>query len=290
MDLLSEMMLLQSRLQESLSDSLTEVTIVSNLVEGGSGRLVENVGIIRREIEEGQNAFDGEMTKLEQLLERFDSYIDSPFLSSSTRSLLLSFRHTVISPSFELVHLDVSEPYVSEKLDSTIRRQHLTGSSTSYESTIESLLEASRETIEGLKAEIAATANDLSNFEIDLKSTGLDKALNHYRTLRDTFRNINERNGIIRMHQERLERELECLDAGVYDNIEGGEDDKREEGRDGDDGGGVINESVMRGEIKERIHGNPHPESIWGIILRLFLGFDYDEEGEGEGKGGVIIV
>ena len=70
MDLLSEMMLLQSRLQESLSDSLTEVTIVSNLVEGGSGRLVENVGIIRREIEEGQNAFDGEMTKLEQLLER----------------------------------------------------------------------------------------------------------------------------------------------------------------------------------------------------------------------------
>lgn len=44
-------------------------------------------------------------------------------------------------------------------------------------------------------------------------------------------------------------------------------------------------------EMKERINSSPHPDSIWGIILRLFLGFDYDDERAPRvGGTGVMIV
>jgi len=113
--------------------------------------------------------------------------------------------------------LDSNENFVKEKVDNLIRRQTLSSSSNnsdappSIDEIVSNLLQTTSKTIESLQAEIAATSDDLNAFTSDLDRTGLAAALKHYRTLREEGRRGSEMNEVMRIHQGRVEREMECL-------------------------------------------------------------------------------
>ncbi|GMI01055.1 hypothetical protein TrLO_g488 [Triparma laevis f. longispina] len=296
---LHELMLLESTLQTTLDDSLTELSIISGLIESGSKGLIENVRIVKEEIYYNKRVAEQEMKVLEGLVDRFEGWMGvegfGGELDEEVKNRLWNFRYSVVGDDGEIVFLDSNENFVKEKVDNLIRRQTLSSSSNnsdappSIDEIISNLLQTTSKTIESLQAEIAATSDDLNAFTSDLDRTGLTAVLKHYRTLREEGRRGSEMNEVMRIHQGRVERELECLEAGVYrkkiiqnSGFELGEEQMVSN----------ITEIVEASEeMKERINSSPHPDSIWGIILRLFLGFDYDDERAPRvGGTGVMIV
>ncbi|GMH79695.1 hypothetical protein TL16_g08228 [Triparma laevis f. inornata] len=72
---LHELMLLESTLQTTLDDSLTELSIISGLIESGSKGLIENVRIVKEEIYYNKRVAEQEMKVLEGLVDRFEGWM-----------------------------------------------------------------------------------------------------------------------------------------------------------------------------------------------------------------------
>ncbi|GMH51143.1 hypothetical protein TrRE_jg11884 [Triparma retinervis] len=303
---LHEVQLLESTLKGTYNDMLTEVSIVSELIKGGAKGLVENVKCIKGEMDECDVEFGREMDILEGLLERFDRHIDDETrIDDATSERLIDFRYTVIERNGELVSVDITEQECKEKVENTMRFSD-EDSSLDVQSVMETLVENGWKKVKEIKSEIVNLAQEITHQDEGLDQTGLKGALKHYRNLRDEARLMSERNRVIRIHQQRIERELELLDVGFYDRSD------RVQGNSGRRDGGtqqlgrrsnsaemgshytlpspdvlpptsVIREGLdshkneLRAPEEECGQGG---ETIWQIILRLFLGFEIEEQEE----------
>ncbi|GMI46737.1 hypothetical protein TrCOL_g1683 [Triparma columacea] len=306
---LHEVQLLESTLKGTYNDMLTEVSIVSELIKGGAKGLVENVKCIKGEMDECDVEFGREMDILEGLLERFDRHIDDEVrIDDSTSERLIGFRYTVIERNGELVSVDVTEQECKEKVENMMRFSD-EASSLDIQSVMESLVEDGWKKVKEIRREIENLAQEIAHQDEGLDQTGLKGALKHYRNLRDEARLMSERNRVIRIHQQRLERELELLDVGFYDRSD------RVQGNGGRRDGGVqhlgrrrnseelgsqhalpspvvlppttvIREGLdsHKEELRAQEENGPGGETIWQIILRLFLGFEFEEQEEHSGR------
>mmetsp|Transcript_14672 Transcript_14672/g.30150 ORF Transcript_14672/g.30150 Transcript_14672/m.30150 type:complete len:614 (+) Transcript_14672:35-1876(+) len=293
---LHEVQLLESTLKSTYNDMLTEVGIISELIKGGARGLVENVKCIKGEMDECDLEFGREMDILEGLLERFDRHIDDEArIDDITSERLIDFRYTVIERNGELVSFDVTEQECREKVENMMRFSK--DDALDVKLVMEGLVEDGWRKVKGIKTEIENLALEIASQDEGLGRTGLKGALKHYRSLRDEARLMVERNRMIRIHQQRLERELELLDVGFYDRSDqarGGGLRRRNDGYhltsqhdlpspDVLPPTAVIREGLSshnKEEPRAQENGNGG-ESIWQIILRLFLGYEFDEEEEG---------
>jgi len=303
---LHEVQLLESTLKTTYNDMVSEAGIIPELITGGAKGLIENVKCIKGEMDECDTEFGREMDLLEGLLERFDRHIDDEIkIDDITSERLIEFRYTVIERNGELVSVDITEQECREKVENIVRFTQ-GDVPRDIKVVMESLVEAGWKKVTHIKGEIEKLVQEIAGRDEELDQTGLKGALKHYRSLRDEARQMTERNRVIRIHQQRLERELELLDVGFYDRSdlwqgkgarEGGNQERIQTNDEGSahhplpapdvlPPSAVIKEGLdshvawMRAQ--EQVVGEN--ESIWQIFLRLFLGYE-PEENEQEENG-----
>ena len=329
---LQEVHLLESTLQLTYNDMQNELSIIQSMIDSGPSSLIDNVKVLKSQMESCDTDFNAEMAKLESLLYRFDSYLDGDRVDQSCWARLVDFRYSIIERSGDLVHLDVTEAFVREKVDNLLRFQCSSsvggggeggnnaseglggagageGSNTNniannddvnddpkdLNQIISKLKEKSEENVACLRKEIESVAVEIASHDEDFERTGLVGALKHYRSLRDEARLMEERNEVIKIHQSRLERELELLGVGFYETaITDGVEDQEGVDRLGLPHPQVeLPSEVFRSGISDTLSSHRKAgDSFWTMLLRFLLGYeigDGDEE-DAEGQGEIPVT